>query len=283
MKRQKKLQKLSKVKFLLRRDEAMEGEEGFKIRDKEELRHIMDVMASQLNTATKYWGTEQVNDLIQILRELAHILKRQDCPDQQSVLLSHTQTKFITVNLLTRDYEIEGGNQPITMDQLVELVSHAITALNSCIGDNLFAYEFIKSNDGLNLVKGLLGKFFLEGDKLQILSLVETNNIQELKKRVSCLVDMLLLTGNMIMDANKSTWKDQVTSFQIAKGLDHTLLNIVRTFSDHQERVGAEILNNNFWKTIVWCFSCCCVELPKREFVADFKKELLQQNQSYER
>lgn len=57
MKRQRILEKLTKVKFLMQKDETMSGEESFKMRDIEDLRKFMDTVALSLNSPTKHWGS----------------------------------------------------------------------------------------------------------------------------------------------------------------------------------------------------------------------------------
>lgn len=175
---------------------------------------------------------------------------------------------------------MEGPYIEMTIDQLVELLSQVCTALQFCLCDHVFCDKFIEIDDGLNFVKGLMTKYFLEGDKLQIANLVQSRNISELQKRVLCLVDMMYVAGNLIIHVARN--REEVKSLELIQGLDYTIMNILRTFTYYQDQVGQEILDGKFWSTVVWSIRVCCEKLPRRQVINDYKM-VQKQNQTVER
>jgi hypothetical protein len=132
------------------------------------------------------------------MKEISHILRRQDLVEQHNIILAHPQIMKIMGTLLTTDFVTEGSEQQLTMDQLIEIIKQTAFALSNMVFESHFCDGFYAQYNILNILKSLLVRYFLDEDRLQVKACVQSKNTPELLKRVSCLEEMLHLSANFI-------------------------------------------------------------------------------------
>jgi len=102
-----------------------------------------------------------IQDLIQIIKEMAHISKSSSVTEQYNTLVHSPLTQTILLHFLTKEYLTDGEFREVTIEEMFELLKHVSTTLCNLFLDHTVCLEINEKFDMLSIMKNLFQKYFL--------------------------------------------------------------------------------------------------------------------------